>query len=244
MNIADETTVLEDAPPRSYTPDLGEYMAFQLQKLQAAHQSGKMTDEAFAKERLLIISKYPEVSGEIAKEHAGANVVSVSSNLKARQGKQNRITGIRYLSFAILLAGYVGGFYFLGLSNSRYAEMIHWDRTLVAVIGAFAVAFLAGTTHLTLNEWYKPKTFGHYIFLGVVVLFAALNQGILFNPWDPALEQIDQKFEKPTFLSHIGVVVVTLSTLVLSGFAVAAGFLSSGFSTLPKILVGFFSSGR
>lgn len=242
--ISEQSTAIGGTAPNSYTPELGEYMAFQLRKLEAAHTAGKVTDEEFAKKRLLIISKYPEVSGEIATEQAGANVLSVSSNLKANQNQRNRVTLIRYLIFGLLLAGYVGGFYFLGLSNSRYAEAIHWERTLVAVIGAFALAFLAGTTHLTLNEWHNPKGIGHYIVLGGIVLFAALNQGILFNPWDPALEQVDQRFEKPTFLSHVGVVVVTLSTFVLTGLAVTAGFLSSSFSTLPKILVGFFSSGR
>ncbi len=230
--------------PGSYTPELGEYMAFQLQKLETAHKAGKVSDEEFVKERLLIISKYPEVSGEIAKEQAGANELSAASNLKVHQGKRQRITVIRYTTLFLLFAGYVAGFYLLGLTNSRYAEVIHWERALIAVIGALAVAFIAGTAHHTLNEWHRAKGRGHLVFLGLIVVFASLNQGIFFNPWDPALEKIDLEFEKPTFLSHVGVIVVTLSTLVLTGFAVAAGFLSSGFSTLPKILVGFFSSGR
>ena len=133
------------------------------------------------------------------------------------------------------------GFYLLGLTNSRYAESIHWERTFVAIIGAFAIAFIAGTIHLILNEWHAAKGWGHFVFLAAIVLFTALNQGIVYNPWDPALQQVDVEFDKPTFLSHVGVLVVTVSTLILTGFAVAAGFLSAGFSTLPKIVVGLLS---
>ncbi len=219
-------------------------MAYKLEKLERAHQSGEIGEEEYAKERLLIITRYPEVGGQLAQASVGENQQSAAKNLKARRSRQRRITVLRYAAFILLFGLFAGGFYLLGLTNSRYAESIHWERTFVAIIGAFAIAFVAGTIHLILNEWHAAKGWGHFVFLAAIVLFTALNQGIVYNPWDPALQQVDTQFDKPTFLSHVGVLVVTISTLILTGFAVAAGFLSAGFSTLPKIVVGLLSPRR
>lgn len=223
--------------PQSYTPKLAEYLAFRLKGLERDRQSGKLSEEAFAKEKLLILSRYPEVGSEIAKEKLGKNEQSAEKNLQVNRKKRQRIRIARIAAYVGLFVIFVVSFYLLGLPNSRYAEQIHWERTIVAVIGAFAVAFLAGIIHAVLKSGDAKKEYGHFVLMGAIAVFAALNQGILYNPFDPALAAVDEEFSKPTLLSHVGILVVTVSTLIVSGLAVVAGFVSAGISTLPKMIV-------